>query len=120
MGRFRSTGRVPIFPLRRTIQFLKKSGKRNSRAIRVANNSVSLGSEAGDGESHGDAMVAAGIDFGAAQLSGATAENFESVRALFDRVAKLDAFFGVGAERGEHGEFIDHQRNLFAGDHAAL
>src|SRR5438876_12329085 len=130
--------------LGKAVQFLKKCGKGNGGAIGIANYGTSLDGEASDGEGHGDAVVAAWIDFGTAQFSGSAARNLQAVRAFFDcgvhaakifgergdavaffdakfrGVANLDAFFGVRTERGGQGWFIDYQGDLFACDYAAL
>src|SRR5207247_8047338 len=40
--------------------------------------------------------------------------------AQFRRIANLDAFFRVRTQRRQHRQLINHQRNAFAGNTAAL
>jgi hypothetical protein len=118
--------------LGKAIQFLKKRGEGNGGAIGVTDDGVSIGGEAGDGKGHGDTVVAAGIDFGAPQFSGAKAGNLEAVRAFFDHgvhaakifskrgdavaffdtkfggIPNLNSFLSVGTESGEHRQFVNH------------
>ncbi len=64
--RFRSA--TFFLSLRHALQILKKSGIRNSRAFRAANDRFTLGGQARHRKGHGDAMVAFRIDFCAVQF----------------------------------------------------
>lgn len=101
-----------------------------------------IGAEGGDGAGHGDAMVAAGVDFGGVELllSGdveaigegldVCAEEAEVGGGGFDAVGFLDSEFGgvldeealvaACAEDGEDGDFVDEGGGPFAFDDATF
>jgi hypothetical protein len=67
-----------------TAQLLEKGWVGDGSTVGVEDAGLTGGSKTSDSEGHGDAMVAAGIDLGAAQFSGGAACNTQPVRALFD------------------------------------
>src|SRR5579871_3205136 len=131
-------------PFRHAIQIFVERGERHTRTFRVANRRWTFGRECGNGTRHRDAMIAVRLDFGAAQFSGGAAGDFQSVRTLFHRrahppqilnqhrdavaffyaqfagVANFNSLFRVRAKRGEHRQFINHERNRIAGNYAAF
>jgi len=116
----------------------------NGGAISVANDGVALGGEAGDGERHRDAVIAArldlrsaptfrrdglppsirpaalprtrpcGGDFPPARRSG------RSLSLAAPRRRESQSLFRVRAQRSEHRQFVNHQWNLFARDHSTF
>src|SRR5215472_13278653 len=66
------------------VELLIEARKGDSDAAGIANDRRAFGGERGYGEGHGDSVIAARVDFRAAQLAGATTGYQETVRALFD------------------------------------
>ena len=59
-------GRAAGFGIAQFIERGEKFGKRNADTFGIANYGVAFGPEGGDGERHGDAVIALRVDFGAA------------------------------------------------------
>ena len=125
---------------REAAQFIEEVGIRDSGAIGALDQGLAFGGQACNGEGHSDAMIAVRLDFRAVDFAGVAAFDAQTIGKLFDScahfaevfgesgdavafldaqlggVANLDALFGEGAESGEHGQFVNQERNEVAGN----
>ncbi len=94
----------------------KKFGERNSNAISFANHRVAFGTQRGDGQRHGDSMIACRLNFGASQFSGGAPFHAQAIRKFFHARAHPAQSFG---NRGDAVAFF-HAQFLRAMDFNSL
>src|SRR4029077_18630795 len=119
-------------------QGLKKGREGDDGGVGAIDLGVTLGPQGGDGEGHGDPVIAEGVEVGAVQFL--AAGNGDAIFVFFDLgspgtqvggngfnavalldakflgVADADALFGEGRDGGEHGECVDEGGGISASD----
>jgi len=125
-------------------QFSKELGIGDGGAVSIVDHGIAFGGEAGNGEGHGDAMIAARFDFRAMHFAGVAALDAQAIGEFFhlgahlpkifgesgdaiaffhaqlSSVANLDAFFGERPESSEHGQLVNQQGHESARNVATL
>ncbi len=133
-----------ILNSRQPAQFIEEVRVGDSGAIGALDQGFAFGGEGGYGEGHGDAVIAARFDFRAVDFAGVAALDAQTIGKLLHfcahfaevfgkrgdavafldaqlgGVANLDALFGEGTESGEHGQFVNQERNEVAGNVATI
>src|ERR1035438_10161546 len=126
-----SASRVPCERLaaRDRSQIVEERWVGNAGGVGAMNGGLAVSAQRGNGERHGDAMIAEGVQFGAvqalaagnaqavgtlvdlgshlAQVGGNGGDAVRFLDAKFPRIAHLESIFGVGSDGGEDGNFVD-------------
>src|SRR2546422_49921 len=144
----RQYAREVALPLKEPVKGGKKIREGNGGAVCVADDAFALRGKRCDGKGHGDAVVAVGVNFGAAQRSAGAprraASDAQAVGTLLHlrshptqvlgqrgdavtllytqllRIADLDAPLGVRSQRRQHWQLVDQLCHHRAGDYAAV